>query len=148
MLGKIEGTLSLQIPAGKANPAPPVGPALGQRGLNIQDFCTQFNNHCKEKGYDVGDIIPVVITIYKGGKGKTFTFVTKSPPVPELIKKELKLKKGSSNPGKEVAGEISRDQIVKIAEIKKEDMGVLDIESAINMVSGTAVSMGIKVKES
>lgn len=138
------GTIKLNIIAHQANPSPPVGPALGQRGLNIMDFCKRFNDECKKQNYDQGDLIPVVITYYAD---KTFTFETKLSPVPNLIKKELKLKSGSKTPGTQFAGEINKAQIEKIAKMKLKDMGVDSIDSAMRMVEGTCVSMGIKVVE-
>jgi large subunit ribosomal protein L11 len=136
------GSIKLNIAAHQANPSPPVGPALGQRGLNIMDFCKRFNDECKKLNHEPGDIIPVVITYYAD---KTFTFITKLPPVPNLIKKALKLKSGSKTPGTQFAGEINKAQIKAIAEMKMKDMGVDDIKAAIKMVEGTCVSMGIKV---
>jgi large subunit ribosomal protein L11 len=138
------GTISLQIPAQKANPSPPIGPALGQRGLNIMEFCKQFNDRCKKEGFDEGDIIPVVITYYLD---KTFTFITKLPPVANMIKKELKLESGAKTPGTQIVGTIKKEQIEKIANAKMKDMNVDSIKSAIKMVEGTCVSMGIKIEE-
>ena len=149
MKGKtVKGTLSLQIPAGQANPSPPVGPALGQRGLNIMDFCNKFNEKCKadvkEGLIKMGDKIPVVITIYADN---SFSFETKKPPVSFLLKEEANLKSGSANPGKESAGSIGMDKIKKIAELKLADMGHVEVDSAIEMVRGTALSMGLEVVE-
>jgi large subunit ribosomal protein L11 len=138
------GTISLQIPAHKANPSPPIGPALGQRGLNIMEFCKQFNEQCKKANFDEGDVIPVVITYYPD---KTFNFITKLPPVPNMIKKELKLASGSKTPGTQFVGSISKTQVEKIAKIKMKDMSVDSLPAAIRMVEGTCVSMGIKVEE-
>ena len=138
---QIIGTIKLQIPAGQANPSPPVGPALGQKGLNIMDFCNKFND--KTKSFEKGMPIPVVITAYAD---RSFDFITKTPPASFFDLKKSNLKKGSSTPGKEVVKEISRDDLVSVAEIKKEDLN-LPIESIINMLVGTARSMGIKVIE-
>jgi len=136
------GSIKLNILAHQANPSPPVGPALGQRGLNIMDFCKRFNDECKKQNHEPGDVIPVVISYYAD---KTFTFVTKLPPVPNLIKKQLKLKSGSKTPGTQFAGEIKKAQIKTIAEMKMKDMGVDSLDAAMKMVEGTCVSMGVKV---
>ena len=138
---QIIGSIKLQIPAGQANPSPPVGPALGQKGLNIMDFCNKFND--KTKSFEKGMPIPVVITAYAD---RSFDFITKTPPASFLILKKSNLKKGSSTPGKEVVKEISREDLISVAEIKKEDLN-LPIESIVNMLVGTARSMGIKVIE-
>ena len=130
--------VKLQVPAGKANPAPPVGTALGPHGINIQDFCTQFNNATKEKG---DTIIPVEITIYDD---RSFTFIMKSPPAAILIKKAINLKKGSGVPHKDKVGTITRKQLEEIAEIKKEDLNANDIDAAVKILAGTARSMGVK----
>jgi large subunit ribosomal protein L11 len=137
------GSISLQVPAHQANPSPPLGPALGQRGLNIMEFCKQFNDHCKKKGYNPGDVTPTVITYFAD---KSFTFETKSPPVPFLVMKASGKQKGAKTPGTETAGSITEAQVREIAEKKMEDMGVDKIESAISMVKGTCLSMGIEVK--
>lgn len=131
--------IKLQIPAGKANPAPPVGPALGQHGLNIQDFCTQFNNATGKLG---DTVVPVVITVYAD---RSFTFITKSPPAAVLIRKALKLKKGSGEPNKNKVGTITRAQLEEIAEIKKEDLNANDVDAAVKILAGTARSMGVNV---
>jgi large subunit ribosomal protein L11 len=138
------GTISLQIPAHQANPSPPVGPALGQRGLNIMDFCKKFNDICKEMKYEPGDVIPVVITYYPD---KSFTIITKLSPVPNLIKKKLGLKSASKTPGTVTAGKITRSMITEIAKMKMKDMNVTKLSSAESMVAGTCVSMGIEVIE-
>ncbi len=137
---KIKTTIKLQIPAGKANPAPPVGPALGQHGLNIMDFCKKFNDKTKDLQ---GDLIPVVITVYED---RSFDFITKLPPVSALIKKELAIKKASSLPGRESGGELTMAQVKKIAEKKLPDLNTDSVEAGIKTVIGTARSMGIKVK--
>ena len=136
---EIIGSIKLQIPAGQANPSPPVGPALGQKGLNIMDFCNKFND--ATKSFEKGMPIPVVITAYAD---RTFDFITKTPPVSFLILKKLNLKKGSSNPGKEEIKQISVDQLKEIAEVKQKDLD-LSIDSIVSMAAGTAKSMGIKV---
>lgn len=138
---QIDCFIKLQIPAGKANPAPPVGTALGPKGLNIMDFCRSFN----DKTSSLGDsVVPVVITVYKD---KTFTFITKKPPVPNLIKKELNLTSGSKEPGRNIVTTITMAQARKIAEFKMEDLNCYDVDMAIRMVCGTARSMGIDVVE-
>jgi large subunit ribosomal protein L11 len=136
---KIIGNIKLQIPAGKANPSPPVGPALGQKGLNIMDFCNKFND--KTKDFEKGMPIPVVINAYAD---RSFDFVTKTPPASFLIIKKSKLKKGSSTPGKESVGKISVSDLKEIAEIKVKDIK-LPIDSILKMLEGTARSMGVKV---
>lgn len=136
----IKTKIKLQIPAGKANPAPPVGPALGQHGLPIQDFCNQFNERTKDKS---GDIIPVEITVYED---RTFDFITKTPPASELIKKALRLGKGSNEPHKVKVGELSETQLTEIAEQKMADLNANDIEAAKKIVAGTARSMGVTTK--
>lgn len=140
MAKEIIGSIKLQIDAGKANPAPPVGPALGQKGVNIMDFCKKFND--KTKG-DMGKIIPVVITVYSD---KSFDFVCKKPPTSFLIKQALKLKSGARAPGRSWIAKLSREQIESIAKEKMEDLNALDLESAIKIVAGQARSMGIEVK--
>ncbi len=137
---KVMTMLKLQIPAGKANPAPPVGPALGQHGLNIQDFCTQFNEATKDK---MGDIVPVEITVYED---RSFSFIMKTPPCAELLKKAAGVKKGAGNPLVDKVGSVSKDQIKEIAEIKISDLNAADIKAAMKIVEGTARSMGIEVK--
>ena len=139
---EILGLIKLQVPSGKANPAPPIGPALGQKGLNIMEFCKQFNALKFE--YDLGTPIPVTIVAYKD---KSFTFTTKNPPVSYLIMKEIKLEKGSSNPGKETAGKITMTQIKNVAEKKMVDMNATSLEACAQMVKGSAISMGLEVVE-
>jgi large subunit ribosomal protein L11 len=139
---EILGLIKLQVPSGKANPAPPIGPALGQKGLNIMEFCKQFNAMKFE--YDLGTPIPVTITAYKD---KTFSFTTKNPPVSFLIMKAIGLAKGSSNPGKDYVGKISIDQIKKIAEKKMVDMNATTLDACEQMVKGSAISMGLEVTE-
>lgn len=139
MAKKVVGELKLQIPAGKANPSPPVGPALGQRGVNIMEFCKAFN----EKTKDMGDFnIPVIITVYQD---KSFSFITKKPPVTDLIKKAIKLQKGSDNPLKNKVGKLSHAQLEEIAKTKMEDLNTKDIEAAKKIVAGSARSMGIEI---
>jgi large subunit ribosomal protein L11 len=139
---EILGLIKLQVPSGKANPAPPIGPALGQKGLNIMEFCKQFN--ALKFDYDLGTPIPVTIIAYKD---KSFTFTTKSPPVSFLIMKEIKLAKGSSSPGKDSAGKITMEQIRNVAKKKMVDMNSSDIEACVQMVKGSATSMGLEVVE-
>ena len=134
--------IKLQIPAGGANPAPPVGPALGQRGLNIGDFVKQFNDRTKK--LEKGVPIPVLITAYKD---KKFTFITKLPPVSHYLKKAAKIDKGSTTPGRELVGKITMKAVEKIANEKMDDLNAINLDGAINMVKGSAVSMGIEVVE-
>ena len=137
---KIIGFIKMQIAAGKANPAPPVGPALGQHGVNIMEFCKTFNAKTQDQ---MGKIIPVEINVYAD---RSFSFITKTPPTSSLILEYSKIKKGSGEPNKEKVGTITKDQIKQIAEIKMPDLNASNIESAMSMVSGTARSMGITVK--
>ncbi|MBU0619986.1 MAG: 50S ribosomal protein L11 [Patescibacteria group bacterium] len=137
---KILTNIKLQIPAGQANPAPPVGPALGQHGLNIQEFCTKFNDASKNK---MGDIIPVEITVYED---RTYDFVMKTSPAAELIKKYAKIKKGAGNPLTDKVGSLTKDQLKEIAEIKLPDLNTDDVEMAMRIVEGTAKQMGVEVK--
>jgi len=139
MAKKVQAQIKLQIPAGKANPAPPVGPALGQQGVNIMEFCKQFN----AKTQSLGDtVIPVIITVYND---RSFTFITKTPPTSVLIKKALKLESGSKNPAKDKVGKITAEQIKQIAQTKLPDLNCLTLEAAQSQVLGTARSMGIEV---
>ena len=140
MAKTIKIVIKLQIPAAQANPAPPVGPALGQHGLNIQDFCTKFNEATKDKA---GDIIPVEITVYED---RTFDFKLKTPPAAELLKKAAGIEKGSGVPHKEKVGKVSKKQIQEIAEKKMVDLNANDIEAAIKIIEGTARNMGIEIK--
>ena len=140
MAKEILGLIKLQIPAGGANPSPPVGPALGQRGLNIMDFCKAFNE--KTKNIEKGAPVPVVITAYKD---RSFVFVTKLPPVSYYLKKAAKIKKGNSTPGRSLEGKVSMEDIKKIAKEKMVDLNAVDLDGAINMVKGSAVSMGMEV---
>ena len=140
MAKKVIGFIKLQIPAGQANPAPPVGPALGQQGVNIMDFCKSFNAKTQDK---MGDIIPVEITVYAD---RSFTFVTKMPPAARLILKAANIKKGSSEPNKEKVGVISDVDLGKIAELKMNDLNANTLNQAKEMIRGTAMSMGIEVK--
>ena len=139
---EVLGLIKLQVPSGKANPAPPIGPALGQKGLNIMEFCRQFN--AMKFDYDLGTPIPVTITAYKD---KTFSFITKNPPVSFLIMNEIKLAKGSSNPGKDSAGKITMAQVRNVAKKKMADMNATDLEACAKMVAGSALSMGLEVVE-
>lgn len=140
MAKKVLAVIKLQIKAGQANPAPPVGPALGQHGLNIQDFCTRFNNDTKEK---MGDVIPVEITAYDD---RSFDYVLKTPPAAELLKRAAGIKKGAANPLADKAGLVTKDQIKEIAEVKMQDLNAYSIDEAIKVIEGTARSMGIEVK--
>lgn len=140
MAKKITGYVKLQIPAGKANPSPPVGPALGQKGVNIMEFCKQFN--ARTSGQE-GLIIPVVITVFSD---KSFTFITKTPPAAVLLLKAAKLDKGSAEPNRNKVGKVSRAQVEEIAKLKMPDLNANDIEHASSMVAGTARSMGITVE--
>ena len=140
MAKKIIGLIKLQIPAGQANPSPPVGPALGQHGVNIMEFCKAFNAKTKEKQ---GLIIPVVITVYAD---RSFTFITKTPPAAVLLKKAAGLEKGSSEPNRDRVGSVTRSQLREIAEMKMVDLNANDIEAAMNIIEGTAHSMGIVVE--
>ena len=139
MAKKIKVVLKLNLPAGKANPAPPVGPALGQHGVNIMDFCNKYNEATKDK---MGAMIPAEVTIYVD---RSFTFVTKLPPVSEMIKQTLKLKAGSGTPGKDSVGTLTQAQVKQIAQEKMGDMNTTTLESAMNTVMGTARSMGVKI---
>ncbi len=139
---EVLGLIKLQVPSGKANPSPPIGPALGQKGLNIMEFCKQFN--ALKFDYEIGTPIPVTITAYKD---KSFTFITKNPPVSYLIMQEIKLAKGSSNPGKDTAGKITMSQIKNVAKKKMVDMNAVDIDACASMVRGSALSMGLEVVE-
>ncbi|HHW00690.1 MAG TPA: 50S ribosomal protein L11 [Clostridiaceae bacterium] len=141
MAKKIAGYVKLQIPAGKATPAPPVGPALGQHGVNIMGFCKEFNERTAK---DAGLIIPVIITVYAD---RSFSFITKTPPASVLLKKACKIESGSGKPNREKVATISKDEIRKIAELKMPDLNASDVESAMRMIAGTARSMGIVVKE-
>ena len=141
MAQKVTGYIKLQIPAGKATPAPPVGPALGQHGVNIMSFTKEFNERTQK---DIGYIIPVVITVYAD---RSFSFVTKTPPAPVLIKKELGLESASGVPNKNKVGQLTKEQVRKIAEMKMPDLNAASIESAMSMVAGTARSMGVPVEE-
>ena len=141
MAKEIKTMVKLQVPAGKANPAPPVGTALGPHGIAIQDFCSQFNNQTNKMG---DTIIPVEITIFDD---RSFTFIMKSPPAAVLIKKALNLKKGSGVPHKDKVGTITRAQLEEIAKTKMEDLSANDLDAAVKIIGGTARSMGVKVKD-
>ena len=136
---KVVGYVKLQIPAGQATPAPPVGPALGQKGINIMEFCKQFNERTKDK---MGLIVPVIVTVYSD---KSFTFVVKTPPASILLKKAAGIEKGSSEPKRTKVGKVTRAQIREIAETKLPDLNTDDIEAAMRIIEGTAKSMGIEV---
>lgn len=140
MAKKVAGFVKLQIPAGQATPAPPVGPALGQKGVNIMEFCKQFNARTQEKQ---GLIIPVVITVYSD---KSFTFITKTPPAAVLLVKEAKIEKGSGEPNRVKVAKVTAEQVRKIAELKMPDLNAADVDAAASMIAGTARSMGILVE--
>ena len=140
MAKKVAGFLKLQVPAGAANPSPPIGPALGQRGINIMEFCKAFNAATQEM--EKGQPIPVVITYFQD---KSFTFQMKTPPVSYFLKKAAKLKSGSKTPGRASAGQVTRDQVREIAEAKMKDLNANDVEAAMLMVEGSARSMGLEV---
>ena len=140
MAKKIDGYIKLQIPAGKANPAPPVGSALGQHGVNIMQFCKEYNDRTSSQA---GSIIPAEITIYED---RSFTFITKMPPAADLIKKALNLEKGASDTGREKVGVLTRKQLREIAEVKAKDLSATSIEGAEKIIAGTARSMGIEVE--
>lgn len=141
MAKKIQGYIKLQIPAGQANPAPPVGPALGQHGVNIMDFCKQFNARTQDQP---GMVIPVVITVYAD---RSFSFITKTPPAAVLLKKAAGLDKGSGEPNKSKVATLTKAQVEEIAKVKMPDLNAANLESATNMVAGTARSMGIVVED-
>lgn len=136
---KVKTLIKLQIPAGAANPAPPIGPALGQHGVAIQDFCTKFNAKTKDKK---GDILPVVITVYED---RSFTFIVKTPPAAELLKKAAKIKKGSAKPLTDKVGKVTKKQIEEIAKLKMQDLNAKDLKGAMNIIEGTARQMGITI---
>src|SRR5947209_16291745 len=139
MAKRVKAVVKLQIPAGKANPAPPIGTALGPQGINIMQFCKEYNERTANQ---VGSIIPAEITIYED---RSFTFITKTPPVADLLKKAAGVEKGSATPNKSKVGTVSRDKVREIAELKLKDLNVIDIEGAERMVEGTSRSMGITV---
>lgn len=139
MAKKVVGIVKLQIPAGNATPAPPVGPALGQAGVNIMEFCKSFNSKTQK---DAGLIIPVVITVYAD---KSFTFITKTPPASVLLKKAAGIEKGSGEPNRNKVGQVSKKQVKEIAQLKMQDLNANDVEAAMQIVAGTARSMGIEV---
>ena len=141
MAKKVKSIIKLQIPAGKANPAPPVGSALGQHGVNIMQFCKEYNERTSSQA---GSIIPAEITVYED---RSFTFITKMPPAADLIKKALSIEKGSSDTGRSKAGVLSRKQLREIAELKARDLNATSIEGAEQIVAGTARSMGIEVEQ-
>lgn len=140
MAKKIVGYIKLQIPAGKANPAPPIGPALGQRGINIMAFCKDFNARTQKMA---GDILPTIITVYAD---KSFSFITKTPPASEMLKKAAKIEKGSQTPGKATSGSVTRAQVREIALVKMKDLNAFTEDAAIKLIAGTARSMGLEVK--
>ena len=139
MAKKVMTQIKLQIKAGQANPAPPVGPALGQHGLNIQEFCSAFNERTKEQ---MGTVTPVIITVFQD---RSFTFITKTPPASVLLKKAAKLQSGSQEPGKTTVGSVNREQLREIAEMKMVDLNAGSVEAAMKIIAGTARSMGLEV---
>ncbi len=139
MAKKVTAVIKLQCPAGAANPAPPVGTALGPHGVNIMEFCKQFNARTQSQA---GMVIPVLVTVYQD---RTFTFITKTPPAPNLLLKEAGLEKGSASPNRTKVGRVTRAQVKKIAEIKMADLNASDLDSAMRMIAGTARSMGLEV---
>jgi large subunit ribosomal protein L11 len=141
MAKKVVKIVKLQIPAGKANPAPPIGPALGSAGINIMAFCKEFNAKTQDKA---GDILPVIITVYQD---KSFSFITKQPPVSRLILKELGIESGSKVPNRDKVGKLTKSQVLKIAKSKAQDMRIVSEEAAMMMVMGTARSMGVDISE-
>lgn len=141
MAKKVRAIIKLQIPAGQANPAPPVGPALGQQGINIMQFCKEYNDRTSSQA---GSIVPVEITVFED---RSFTFITKTPPATDLLKKALGVEKGSGSTGHEEAGTISRAKLREIAQVKAKDLSANSIEQAEKIIAGTARSMGIKVEE-
>ncbi len=142
MAKKIEGYLRLQVPAGQANPSPPVGPALGQRGINIMELCKAFN--AATQNMEPGAPVPTIITIYQD---KSFTFEIKTPPASYLLKKAAKIQKGSQEPGINIVGQVTKDQIREIAELKMKDLNARDIDAAMRIIEGSARSMGLEVVE-
>lgn len=139
MAKKVIGLIKLQIPAGKANPSPPIGPALGQRGVNIMAFCKEFNARTQKQA---GSILPTVITVYAD---KSFSFITKSPPASDLLKKAAGVQKASQTPGKAVAGSVTAAQVREIAQVKMQDLNAYDIDAAMKIIAGSARSMGLEV---
>lgn len=141
MAKKVKAIVKLNVPAGKANPAPPIGPALAGHGINIMQFCKEYNARTQSK---IGDIIPAEITVFQDG---SFTFVLKSPPTAELLKKAAGIEKGSDMPNRNKVGTVTQDQLREIAEVKMKDMNAIDIEGAMRQIEGTARNMGIQVEE-
>jgi large subunit ribosomal protein L11 len=142
MAKKIVGFIKLQVPAGKANPSPPIGPALGQRGLNIMEFCKAFNAQTQQ-GFEIGMKLPVVITAFAD---KSFTFIIKSPPATALLKKAAKIDKGSGKPHVDKVGKVTREQLEEIAKIKMKDLNAADLDGAVKIIAGSARSIGIVVE--
>lgn len=140
MAKKVVATVKLQIPAGQANPAPPVGPALGQQGVNIMAFCKEFNAATQK---DAGLVIPVVISVYQD---KSFSFITKSPPASVLLKRAAGIAKGSGQPNREKVGKVTKKQLAEIAKLKEKDLNARDIDHAVRLIAGTARSMGVEVE--
>ena len=143
MAKKIVGFIKLQVPAGKANPSPPIGPALGQRGLNIMEFCKAFNAQTQQGGFEPGMKLPVVITAFAD---KSFTFIIKSPPATALLKKAAKIEKGSGKAHLDKVGRVTREQLEEIAKIKMKDLNAADLDGAVKIIAGSARSMGLTVE--
>ena len=141
MAKKIIGNVKLQVKGGEANPSPPIGPALGQHGVNIAEFCKAFNARTRDQ---LGTVIPVILTIYAD---RSFSFITKTPPASVLLKQAAKIAKGSGEPNKEKVGEVTKKQVQEIAKLKFEDLNAFDLENAVKIIEGTARSMGIEVSE-
>ena len=141
MAKKVQAYVKLQVKAAQANPSPPIGPALGQHGLNIMEFCKAFN--AQSQNYEPGTPVPVIITVYSD---RSFTFIMKTPPASYLIKKELKLKSGASDAGTQVMGTLNREQLEEIAKVKMPDLTAIDMDAAVRSVAGTARSIGVKVE--
>lgn len=139
MAKKIIGSIKLQVKGGQANPSPPIGPALGQHGVNIAEFCKAFNARTQDQ---TGTVIPVIITIYTD---RSFTFITKTPPASVLLKQSAKIAKGSSEPNREKVGSVTRKQVEEIAKVKMEDLNAIDLDGAVRIIEGTARSMGVTV---
>ena len=139
MAKKIIGSIKLQVKGGQANPSPPIGPALGQHGVNIAEFCKAFNSRTQDQA---GTVIPVIITIYAD---RSFSFITKTPPASVLLKKSAKIAKGSSEPNREKVGSVTRKQVEEIAKVKMEDLNAIDLDGAVRIIEGTARSMGVTV---
>jgi len=144
MAKKVEGFINLQVPAGAANPSPPIGPALGQRGVNIMQFCKDFNAQTQGGPFDVGTPLPVTITVYAD---RSFTFETRTPPATFFLKKAAKVQKGGATTGRTTVGQVTTAQLREIAEVKMKDLNAKDVEAAVRIIAGSARSMGIEVRD-